>query len=287
MEDTENVTIFSNDTFYITLIDVGSISHLDWNNPDYVQTLISLPLITTHNVSNNNFMDKIYELLNLQPNTHIITETIHEEPNYIYQIIFVDTLNKNTILEKNEFGSMLNISGEVVNGKAIVIKNFISSASNDMHLENMTSSDLYKILYSRGYTKIVLFEDDMWREKEIYGDIELFAQKFFEDESYLEKELGFLKHNINILYTKSEYGMEVGKLIDTKVDKCIVFTMLTDGIRGSVTLDEVKKIIDLSTRLEPPYTCNEKCEKEEFDEYGRRIVKNKYRILDLYYNNKI
>jgi hypothetical protein len=285
MEDSENVTIFSNDTFYITLVDVGSISHLDWNNPDYVQTLVSLPLITTHNVSNNTFMDKIYELLNLQPNTHIVTETIHEEPNYIYQIIFVDTLNKNTILEKNELGSMLNISGEVVNGKAIVIKNFISSSSNDMHLESMTSSDLYKILHSRGYTKIALFEDDMWREKEIYGDIETFAKKFFEDESYSKKELGFLKHNINILYTKSEYGIEVGKLIDVKVDKCIVYTMLTDSIRGSITLNEVNKIISLSTKLEAPYNCVDKDSKEEFDEYGRRIVKNKYRILDLYYNN--
>jgi hypothetical protein len=63
--------------------------------------LVSLPLISTHNTTKDNFMNKIHELLELQPNTHVITETIHEEPNYIYQIIFVDKLNKSTILQRN------------------------------------------------------------------------------------------------------------------------------------------------------------------------------------------
>ena len=180
---------------------------------------------------------------------------------------------------------MLNISGEVINGKAIVVKNFVSYINSDMYLESMTSSDLYNILKSRGYTTTVLLEDDMWREKEVYGDIEVFAKKFFEDESYIKKEFGFLKHNINILYTKSEYGTKIGNLVDCTIDKCIVYTMLTDSIRGCITKDEVSKIIELSSKLDHPYNCKDEDMKEQFDEHGRRIIKNKYRILNTYYKN--
>jgi hypothetical protein len=282
--NSENITLFSDDTFYILKIDEGQISHLDWNNPDYVQTLVSLPIISTHLVTRDNFMSKIYELLNLQPHTHLVTETIWEEPNYTYQIIFIDTLNKLTTLNKNEFASMLNISGEIINGKAIVIKNFVSTTTNEMSLQSMNSSELHRILKARGYTKIVVFEDDMWRETEVYGDIELYAKKFFEDEYYMKKELGFLQHNINIMYTNSEYGTKVGNILDNKVDKCIIYTMVTDSIRGCITKDEVLKIITLSTKLNAPYTCKDEDMKEEFDEHGRRIVKNKYRTLDSYYN---
>lgn len=282
--NSENITLFSDDTFYILKIDEGQISHLDWNNPDYVQMLVSLPIISTHLVTRDNFMSKIYELLNLQPHTHLITETIWEEPNYTYQIIFIDTLNKLTTLNKNEFASMLNISGEIINGKAIVIKNFVSTTTNEISLQSMNSSELHRILKARGYTKIVVFEDDMWRETEVYGDIELYAKKFFEDEYYMKKELGFLQHNINIMYTNSEYGTKIGNILDNKVDKCIIYTMVTDSIRGCITKDEVLKIITLSTKLNVPYTCKDEDMNEEFDEHGRRMVKNKYRTLDSYYN---
>lgn len=280
----DDIKIFSNDNFYILSIDRCVISHLDWNNPDYVQRLVSLPEVSTHNVTKDNLMNKIYELLELTANSHLMTETIWEEPNYIYQIIFIDTLNKKTELQKNELASLFNISGEVINGKAVIVKNFVSTTTNDMRLESMTSSDLYHILHCRGYTKICIFEDDEARESEVYGDIEVFAKKFFEDESYLKRELPFLKHNINILYTKSDYGTKLGNLIDTKIDKCIIYTMLTADIRGCITKDEVNKIIVLSTILEPPYLCDTDYEKDEKDDNNRQIVKNKYRILDYNYN---
>ena len=56
MEDdnSDSVKIFSKDTFYILSIDIGQISHLDWNNPDYVQMLVSLPIISNIFISSIN-----------------------------------------------------------------------------------------------------------------------------------------------------------------------------------------------------------------------------------------
>jgi hypothetical protein len=50
-------------------------------------------------------------------------------------------------------------------------------------------------------------------------------------------------------------------------------------------LNEVTKIIKLSTVLEPPYKPDEKWLSDEKDIHGRNIIKNKYRILDNTYLN--
>ena len=59
--------------------------------------------------------------------------------------------------------------------------------------------------------------------------------------------------------------------------------MLTDKIRGCITKDEVEKIIKLSTILTPPFRYDAKWAEEEKDEHNRTIIKNKYRVLDITY----
>jgi len=282
-----DIKIFDTKPFYITLVEPGKINHLDWNNPDYVQTLISMPFITTHEVEPSKFFEKIHQLLKIdETNNHLMNEYIAEEPDYIYEMMYINTLNIESDLPFNEFASLLHLEKEVVRGNAIIIKSYIPSLSNDMSFTDMKNSDLFKIIRDRGFTKIVVYDEKL-REEEIYGDIEVFAKNFFEEESYKKEEFAFLKHNINIYYTKSEYGEEniCGKLLDGKIDKFMIFTMLTDTIRGNITLNEVNKIIKLSNKLEPPYLPEEKWTKEEKDEYGRIIIKNRFRILDNIYLN--
>ena len=56
-------------------------------------------------------------------------------------------------------------------------------------------------------------------------------------------------------------------------------TYLTDDLFGNITLKEVKDIIFLSNFLEE-YKPDKELLKEEFDEFNRKIIKNKYRILN-------
>jgi hypothetical protein len=283
-----DIKILDEKPFDILLIEPGKISHLDWNNPDYIQNLVNMPFVKTINVEPNNFFDKIYELLQINENDehkHLMTETIGDEPNYIYQMIYRDTLNKQTNLIHNELATMLPVDQEIINGNCIVIKSYIPTLSSDMSFSNMTTSYLYKLLKSRGVTSIVVWEDE-WREDEFYGDLENYANKFFEGESYSKMEVAFLKHNINIWYLKSEYGTKnvCGTLINVPIEKCFIFTMITNTIRGCITKDEVNKILELSKVLVPPFKPDNKWNEDEKDEYGRKIIKNKYRILDNVYN---
>jgi hypothetical protein len=283
--------IFNEKPFYILVIEPGSIKELDWNNPNYIQSLISQPFVKTYEIEPDKFFNKIEEYLKIGTdgtNTHLMTEIISDEPNYNYEIIYVDTLNKKSNMEHNELASLIHLENEIIKGNCILIRNYIPTLSNDMLISDMNTSYLHKILRRRGMISVVAWEDS-WREEEFYGDIENYADKFFEGEKYNKVEIAFLKHNLNIWYLESEYGVKnvVGNLINVPIEKCFIFTKLTNFIKGWITKDEVNKIIKLSTILEPTFKPDNKWFEDEKDETGRKIIKNKYRILDNVYQEYI
>ena len=93
-------------------------------------------------------------------------------------------------------------------------------------------------------------------------------------------------HNINIWYISDNGTKNVcGKIINEPIEKCIIFTMKNDIYRGSISLDEVHKIIYLSNILSNYITPEEFIE-EKIDKNNRKIIVNKYKVLNkLYYKN--
>jgi hypothetical protein len=63
--------------------------------------------------------------------------------------------------------------------------------------------------------------------------------------------------------------------------------MLTNEIRGNLTIDELQKIIKLSLVLTPPFKPENKWFEEEKDEHNRTIIKNRFRVLDCVYKDNI
>jgi len=283
--ETPKIQFFNEKPFYITLIDNNDfdLKQFDWNHPNYVQLLVSQPFIKTIQVTSENFFINIQKLLDIQQKHLVVTETIGEEPLCNYQLIYLDK-NNNNDYKMNQFATLLNSNGEVIFGKAIVVKNYIPTLTNDNKFEDMDSSALYNMLKSRGFNKIVVWDDESekWREEEVYGSMDVFAKKFFDEENYKKCEIAFLKHNLNIWYLKSEYGQDnvCGTLLNCKVEKVLVYTMLTNEIRGNITTSEIEKIVKLSNVLTPPFKPDNKWFEDEKDEFGRQINKNKYRILD-------
>ena len=72
-------------------------------------------------------------------------------------------------------------------------------------------------------------------------------------------------------------------LVKGKIDLAIFYTMNTDELLGHITLDEIKKIIHLSNKLDD-FSSNDDLTCEERDKLDRPMVKNKYRILEKMYN---
>lgn len=287
--ETPKIKFFNDKAFYITIIDENeyNINKLDWNNPNYVHNLISQPFIKTELVTSDNFFDYIGKIFNVNENNMVITETICEEPLHNYQMIYMDKINNNN--KVNYFATMINIKNDVILGKVVLVKNYVATLNNEIKFDNMDSNTLHKMIKSRGFNIIVLWdsENKKWYEEEIYGSIEPYAKRFFEDEPYKTCEMAFLKHNLNILYVVSEYGESdvCGSLLNCKVEKVLIFTMLTTEFRGDITKEEVEKIIKLSTVLTIPFKPENKWFEDEKDEHGRTIIKNKYRVLDNVYQD--
>ena len=196
--ETPKIKFFNDKAFYITIIDENeyNINKLDWNSPNYIHNLISQPFIKTELLTSDIFFDYIGKTFNANENNILVTETIGEEPLYNYQMIYMDKINNNN--KVNHFATMINIKSDVIQGKAVLIKNYIATLNNEIKFDNMDSNALHKMIKSRGFNTLVLWDDESkkWHEEEIYGSVEIYAKKFFEDEQYKTCEIAFLKHNL-------------------------------------------------------------------------------------------
>ena len=314
-----NFTFENKDDINILLIKPYDITNLDWSCDDYTQQIIDLPYYDIIKTNPDKFFFDINNYLDIQKHQvfsfEIITEIIAEEPYYIYELLYIkknnetdnigtdnigtdnigtdnigtDNIGTDNKLEFNGIASLLNTTSEIkIYGPVILLKTYLKSLSKEMILENVTQHDIKLILDNRIKTKIVTFDDE-WKEEIVIGNLETFANKFFDDNTYKKIEMAFLLHNINIWYdTIDNSKLRIcGKLIDKPIYKCIIFTMKSDEYRGNIYLNEVTKIIELSNILEYPFKSDEKWTFDEIDDYGRNIIKNKYRVLDHAYNDLI
>ena len=287
----DQIKMENTETFECIVIKIGTINQISYNEPDYLNKLFNLDLFESFKMNADTFIESVNNYLDIPKysnikNIYVKQEYFGEEPNYVYEMMYVDLENNiNDFPNENEMANLLNINGEKIYSNVIIFKNYLPSLSDSMTLVTITKNDLQRILYSRVNTKIITCDDDALNELVLAGDITVFADKFFEGEYYLKKEFVFLMHNINIWYILNIYDDNklCGKLIDKPIDKCIIFTMNTDEVRGNLSLDEIKKIIFLSEKLDDYKTPVEFYD-EKTDTLGRKIINNKYKVLDFIYN---
>jgi hypothetical protein len=284
----DKIVMENNDIFECLVIKPGTIKHISWLDLDYTEKLMNLDLFKLVKTNSSNFIEVL--AINLEVNKYNIsdlsvkTQIIGEEPYYLYEMLYIDlekANNYNNNDNLNELASLININGDQIYSNAIIFKNYIPSLTDSMNLCTITKADLQRVLYDRVHTKIVIYDNDELSEYRVVGDLNVFAESFFEGETFKKLEIPFLMHNINIWYTTSQYGnLNVcGNLIESPIDKCIWFSMKSDNYRGNITLDEVKKIISLSKVLSDYKTPSELLD-EKNDSLGRKIIYNKYKVLD-------
>lgn len=290
MENLTEIKMENTSDFDVLIIRKGKIQNLEWNDPEYIAKIFKLNLCETFTMNKDSFLLNVGKILDTDKyydtNTTVTNEIIGEEPYYMYELLYVDLVKHPQYHTNiNELATLVNTNTEQVYTDAIVLKTHLPPLSDSMKFESVTHEDLQRILYHRGYTKVVLYRNYEYVQENI-SNLEQFAETFFEGEYYKKIELAFLSHNINIWYVESieerEKGV-CGNLINEPVEKCIWFTMNTDTIRGNITKDEVMKIISLSSKLDN-YNPNIDWTDQKLDKLGRLIIKNKYRILDEKYN---
>lgn len=287
--DLSDVKFENKENFDIMVISPNKIENLDYNDPGYLTKLVNESFNKTITTNPDSFFDVIAENLdvnNFEPSDRNVTShVIYDKPEYFYEIFFLEVLDEKKHNEKyeNQFSNMINFYGEKIYGNMIILKTYIPSDNSNgvnMVLDNMSQKDLYEILDSRVNTKVVVLRDDEYREEIVRGDIDVFCKSIFGEEYYHKKEVPFLLHNLNIYYLKDEYGTQISKnLLPEKVESAVFFTMNNESFRGNITLDELKKILKMSTNADYFKPRKEWIEDEK-DFLDRQVIKNKYKILD-------
>ena len=291
----DKINIGENEIFQCLVIKLGVIKDISWKDPNYINKILELDYIESITLTGKTFLDELAKKLDvnnfLVKNLSANTEIVGEEPYYLYELIYLDLENEIQYhTNTNDIGNLLSINGDKIYSNAILFKNHIPSLTDSMNLCDMTKEDLRRLLYKRGHNTIVLGDsfENKFIEDNVLGEIEPYAKRFFENDKYIKKEFAFLMHNINIWYSIGITENKIcGNLVNEKyIDKCIFFTMKTDVYRDNLTLDEVNKIIYLSLKLDN-YQIPSEFTEEKNDNLGRKIIYNKFKILDqLYYNNK-
>jgi hypothetical protein len=274
--------------FNMLLITPNIISLFDHNDLNYLENIINLNVYENIIFNSENFIDLLSEKLEISKynkELELTTQVILEIPNYIYEIIYIKEL-KDTDDKINEIGNLLNTNGENIYGNLLLMKTYIPSLSDSILIKDTIKEDIQTILNARAYINIVIYDNE-WTNKFVKSNnLEEFANIFFEDK-YYKCEMPFLLHNINIWYELCDGCSKTlcGKLLERPIYKCIWFTKINEDYKGNLSLNEVNKIIKLSNILEFPFNPTEDMLKDEFDSYKRKIIKNKYKILDKVYND--
>lgn len=288
--DNDKIKFENNEEFSFFVIEPNHIADRDWMSPTYLFDLVNDKFCSIHNSNPEKFVESIGTLLKVNDYDYpdIKTTVVHEEPNYMYEIMYVNTTPKYHIEEnKNEFALLIQNNGDdQIYGSMLLLKSHLPVENmNSATLCKVTKNDVIDMLSSRANTSVVIYDNE-FSEERVLGPMDMYADIFFQSECK-KVEFPFLKHNVNIWYTESDDGDYVlGDLLNIKIDKCIIFTLINDNYRGNISLGEVQKIIHLSSKLEK-YDTPVEYSSEEKDELGRNIIKNKYRILHKIYNSNL
>jgi len=261
---------------YCLLIKPSKINHFNWNNQNYINSI--LELIDEITIDESLFLQDLY--INLETNKytdeinieHII---IDEELQYKYSMLYIDIEGNEE--NQNEVALLFTTNNKLIYGNVVIIKE--SYTDKDIKFENITKIDLDRLLNKR-ITGTILLWDEKWSEDIISTSCNLkeYYKIFFDDEEPEIKHIDFLMYNIHILYITSKYGKKYicGDLLnDLEIEKCLIYTMKTEDLYGHITLDEFKKMIKISEKV------NNYITPVEYEIDNNRYTK--YTVLDIIY----
>lgn len=274
---------FESESFTIMSIPPSDLSNIDYNDPSYIHNILNK--LSTHKVNNNNFLESValYSNIKEYPNCHNMeTEIIGFNNKYVFEMTFL-TFDENVDIydyPKNDIGTLLNIEGKNIIGTCLIFKSLVSDEDYSMRLENITVNDIGELLESRKSPKMILYDMGDWVEEKV-TNVENYKKSFFDGNHISELDFEFMNYSLKILYTESPYGEKaISEILDKKIENMIIYSIYGNMIDG-FSLDELKKIRYLVSKkimgVDKDIIENEK------DDLGRKIIKTKYRLLNLMY----
>ena len=279
--------IFENKNFTIMTIPPSDLSKVDFNDPSYIQHILSF--LEVHPVESSTFLESIalHSHIKEYPDcNNMETQIIGFNSTHVYEMSFMffnDNIDINNI-PNNDVATMLNIEGEKVKGHCLIYKSFISNTDYSMKIDTITKDDIAELLISRREPSMIIYEDGDWREERV-PDVKNYKKKFFGKDYVRETDLRHMLYSLKILYTESDYGEKViPEIVDKNIDRLIIYSEYGNMI-DNFSKDEFDKIIHLKKKK--IFEVDKELLKEKKDDLGRKVINTKYRLLNLMYRNNL
>jgi len=269
------------------------ISNINWDCIDYGEKISKLKSYESITFNKDSFSDIIVEsllikdLTILYDNIEIKTLFVADEPCYVYELMYVYINNiKHDEKLMNNIANLLNTTKHIIYYNAILVKTYIRPSSDSMILEDTSIKDIEHILYNRVYNKVILYDNGSFSEN-ITNDIDNYSKIIFGETYYKKFSTNYLLYNFTILYVENEYeDILFENILNTGIEKCVIYTNASEDHIGNLYMEEFNKMRELIKNKVPPTIPSEFSEKKQ-DTYGRNIIYNKYKVLDIMYNKYI
>lgn len=282
----------------IKLTENNNSEIFDWRNENYCKMISNLENVYEEvEIDKENMMTGIEKALDVEDvfkifkNFVIKSNIIYEDNNYIYEILYYFFNNK-VSEEKymNKISNLINTNGEIIHFNCLLLKSYINHDDEKLYFADASIKDIEYILYNRVFSTSIIYDNDEFKEEQLYYTVfDKYKKRFFESLYVNEFEFKFLNYNIKIYYSENEFENNIfGDLLNNKkIDKCIILHYISKDKLTNLSLEEFKKI---------NYLYNNKVSSVPPDEYINTILSstknmhaeikkyNKQKILDIIYD---
>ncbi len=290
-----NTAITEKSEFEILVIKPNNVSHLDFNNVNYITDILNQECFESIKTNSEEIASVFANKLNPDniDNTIAVTNICYETYDKLYEICFLDIPEEKKGNENyNDIASILDITQDKIFGNVILLKTNLPIDDVSMKLISTTKNDIRSILDARINHQGVFVDTDGKYQEMSFRDINKKLKELYGDLSDLKKfEIAFLKHNFTMYYINNEFDIlnnYVSDIAEQKIYGDVFITsMVTKEIFTNISIKEVEQILAISKFGAESWKPDPKYEEEDRDHLERRIIKSKFRILNNKYKELI
>ena len=272
-------TLFEKKSNYINLTKMKN------NLSDIIETIsvsednLMEIMVTKTNTDNLHYGD----LVDCYEYNGFILQIYHQLPNQD------DNINK---IKKNILGSILTFKKELLYGNVILLKTELPTKNTECKNTSVTFVELMSLLMSNYYHTGVYIHDNNKIEQIYFDNLFNFVdpdrnfnknkdiKHIMQNKDYEFLEHSLIKFNLKFIYnpkSQSSINGPITRLIkDIARGDGLIISPYSENSFFDISEQDIINILKVSDMV----NLKEDDEKEEKDSLGRRIIKNKYRILE-------
>jgi len=255
-----------------------------------------LSYIEIINVKDDNFMEKIVELINFDNNKNYgDVRDCYDDPNNIYQVMFklITQYDNRKNLKNNLLASIITYKKELIYDNAVLFKTYLPKDNHEMSNIDVLVEDIINLIMNNIYHTGIYVNDNNIIEQIFFNNSLEFVDPYYKfvkrndidhimkNKKYSYRKHEILKYNIQFIFEKDSHDHindPMSRLIGAPIrgKGMLISPCDNDNSFYDLSREEIINLLQLS----PNYDMTSEDHIEKTNTLGCKIIKNKYRIVN-------